>query len=404
MRLYNSLTKNKEAFKTLQDNTILLYVCGITPYDVTHLGHASTYIFFDVLYRYLLYKGYHVTYTQNVTDIDDDILKQAKKVGQNWRELGDYWTNFYLEDMKNLNVLSPTHFVKATDSIPKIIEIISRLHNKNAAYVSQGNVYFDVTTYKEYGQLSHYNDTQMIDLLNERGGNSHDPLKKNPLDFLLWQSSKSDVLSKVEGPSWNSPWGAGRPGWHIECSAMIDATLGRQIDIHGGGYDLIFPHHESETAQSESYTHRKPFVSYWMHVAMVKYQGEKMSKSLGNLILARDLLKKYSANTIRFYLLSHHYRETWEFFEKDLDEANEQMNLIQSAINVGLSDDVNFLRPGPLRRRAPIGVKKLTSNGFTALMDDDLDTPAALSLMLELAKKNDTYGLRTILKILGFQL
>ena len=397
MKLFNSASQQKEEFKPLHEKKVLLYVCGITPYDVTHLGHAATFIFFDVLTRYLSSKGFAVNYTQNITDIDDDILKHARKQGRDWQELGEYWTNYFLEDMKSLDVISPTYFVKATDAIPKIIEIIKRLLKKGLAYQKGGNVYFEVKRFKEYGKLSRYSQNEMIDLSRERGANPDDPDKKDPLDFILWRSLESDVLSGVEGPSWDSPYGKGRPGWHIECSAMISDTLGDRIDIHGGGHDLIFPHHESEIAQSESFTGASPFVRYWMHVAMVRYQGEKMSKSLGNLILVRKLLETYSASAIRFYLLSHHYRKTWEYDEEELKKAEKQISVVKQALRHSGDPDITSgdSRIDPVQGQDP-------SNEFTALMDNDIDTPAALSLMVELARKKDTSSLETIYRLLGF--
>lgn len=333
LKLYNSLSQTKEKFVTLSDKKVKMYVCGITPYDTTHLGHAFTYVWFDVFVRYLRFKGYDVAYVQNVTDIDDDILRKAKEEKKDWRELGNFWTSRFLADMKALNVLPPTNFVKATDSIKTMIDIIEKLIRKGYAYKRNGNVYFEVKKFKNYGRLSGFNQKQMLLISKERGGNPEDPLKKDPLDFVLWQKSNSGE------PSWKSPWGkglprsgggAGRPGWHIECSSMIIRYLGDQIDIHGGGRDLIFPHHESEIAQSESFTGKRPFVRYFMHTAMVLYQGEKMAKSLENLVMISDLRKKFAANVIRFVLLSHHYREPWEFEEKELYEAETSLSKLKN--------------------------------------------------------------------------
>src|SRR3989344_359101 len=271
MRLYNSLSRKIEVFRPRENKRVTMYVCGITPYDTTHLGHAFTYVSFDALFRYLQYKGYKVVYTQNVTDIDDDILKRAKETGQNWKELGDFWTKKFLNDLKSLNVLMPTHYVKATDSIPKILGITKELIKMGFAYENKGNVYFSVKKDKEYGKLSHLSEQQMLLLSKERGSDPNDPLKKHPLDFVLWKSASR--RTQKDQPWWNSPWGLGRPGWHIECSAMVYQYLGERIDIHGGGRDLIFPHHESEIAQSESYTGKKPYVKYWLHTGMLRYKG-----------------------------------------------------------------------------------------------------------------------------------
>ncbi len=358
-----------------------MYVCGITPYDTTHLGHAFTYIHFDVLVRYLIFLGYKVNYVQNVTDIDDDILRKARETGKDWKALGNFWTKQYVSDMKTLNILPPTHFVKATDSIAYMILIIKVLIQNGYAYQSKGNVYFRANKFEDYGRLSKYNSSEMKKLLKERGGNPDDTNKENPLDFILWQA-------KLEGePFWKSKFGDGRPGWHIECSAMVYEFLGNQIDIHGGGFDLIFPHHESEIAQSESYSGKKPFVKYWMHTAMVGYQGKKMSKSLGNLIMIKNLLKKYSANEIRFMLLSHHYRKTWEFEEKEMRNAKKTLNRIWALPYSG----------------AKPNLIKLCK--FFDYLNDDLNVKKALIEVLRLAKNTlNASEVRAALYILGFKI
>ncbi len=382
MKLYNTLTRKKEDFKPIKSKEVSIYVCGITPYDTTHLGHAFVYVSFDALIRYLNYKNYKINYTQNVTDIDDDILRKAKEENKDWKEIGKFWTDKFLNDLKFLNVLPPTNYVKATGSIKKIIEIIEELVNKKIAYEKNGNVYFDVKKFKKYGELSKYTESQMILISKERGADPNDPLKKQPLDFILWQKSKD------KEPFWESPWGNGRPGWHIECSAMINQYLGDRIDIHGGGRDLIFPHHESEIAQSESYTGEDPFVKYWMHISMVMYEGEKMSKSLGNLIMISELSKKYSANSIRWLLLSHHYREPWEFDYSDIEEAQEKISLINKLLN-------NFSGAKPdIKLREE----------FESFLDDDFDTPKALDLLFGLAKveKPDVSFIKKGMDTLGF--
>lgn len=365
MKLYNTVSRTKEEFTSLLQKKVSLYVCGVTPYDTTHLGHAFTYIQFDALVRYLQFIGYTVTYTQNVTDIDDDILKRARETEKNWEELGTYWTNRFQENMKSLNILPPTHYVKATGSIPRMIEIITKLLHDGIAYEKEGNVYFDIKKYPPYGQLSKLDERKMLLIAKERGGNPDDPLRKNPLDFLLWQKSKE------EEPSWKSPWGLGRPGWHIECSAMANEFLGDQIDIHGGGRDLMFPHHESEIAQSESYTHKKPFAQYWMHTAMLMYEGEKMSKSLGNMLFVSDLLKNHSGNAVRYVLLSHHYRKPWEFEMTELEEAEK---IVQSSAFRVQSDNEEELQR------------------FKERMEDDLNTPQALQYISN----------KTVREVLGF--
>lgn len=391
MRLYNSLTRKKESFTPLSPKSVRLYVCGITPYDTTHLGHAFTYISFDVLVRYLTYLGYNVNYTQNVTDIDDDILKRAASTHQDWQKLGTFWTDHFLKDMKDLGIISPAHYVKATDSIPTIQKFVKKLLDKKIAYEKEGNVYFSIKRFPSYGKLSNFTKKQMHYLALERGGYPDDPRKQNPLDFLLWQKSKSNE------PSWDSPWGKGRPGWHIECSSMIYDYLGKQIDIHGGGRDLVFPHHESEIAQSESFTGQKPFSRFWMHTGMLMYQGEKMGKSLGNLVMVSDLLKKYSADEIRLTLLSHHYRKPWEFEMTDMRQARKTLKLLTSVATkpVKITDQEN-----PYLKK------------FLMFMDDDLNIPEALSYLITLTKQSKKQkaneqmrtALSQALSILGFRI
>lgn len=368
LKLYNSLNNSNEIFKPLTSKNISIYVCGITPYDTTHLGHAFVYTFYDVLIRYFKSQYYQVTYTQNVTDLDDDILKRAKELKTDWTKLGEFWTKRYLEDMKTLNILPPTRYIKATEAIPEIIEIVKVLLEKDFAYEVSGNVYFEVSKFPDYGKLSKLSREEMLKISSERGANPNDSSKKDPLDFILWQKSLEDE------PFWDSPWSKGRPGWHIECSAMVFKTLGDQIDIHGGGYDLIYPHHESEIAQSESFTNKSPFVRYWSHAAMLMYKGEKMSKSLGNLIMVKDLLKKYSPNTIRWILLSHHYRKEWDFKEDELKIAEKVLNQIIP----NLSD-------------------KFPADEFAALMDNDLDTPGVLKLLEKTPSKK-------LFQIFGFSI
>jgi len=380
MKLYNSFSNTLEKFVSREKNKVSLYVCGITPYDTTHLGHAFTYIHFDVLVRFLKHLNYEVEYTQNVTDIDDDILRKAKETGQNWQELGNFWTKRFTDDMKALNILPPTNYVKATGSIQSMVNIIEVLLESKIAYQNGENVYFDVTTFKTYGNLSKLSESKMKVLLKERGGDPNDPFKKHSLDFVLWSKSKKDE------PSWTAPFGSGRPGWHIECSSMILDTLGEQIDIHGGGKDLIFPHHESEIAQSESFTGKSPFVKYWMHTEMLEYKGEKMAKSVGNLVMVSELLKKYSANAIRYLLLSKKYRDTWEFTFKDMDKAQTMFDHIQKRIKLNKSSSSSFKK----------NVEDALSN--------DLDTPAALNIIEKNIDEFDSTELKHILLLLGFAL
>lgn len=365
MKLFNTLSSQLEVFDP-QDKTVRLYVCGITPYDTTHLGHAATYCAFDVLVRYLEYRGATVNYCENVTDIDDDTIREARKRGTNWRDLGNYWTAHFIRDMIALNVRPPDHYPRATDVIPEIIEFDKALIDKGFAYESGGSVYFSVNTYQKFGQLSHIPRSEMLAVANERGNFADDPKKRDPLDFVLWQAH-------TEGePAWDSPWGPGRPGWHIECSAMNYKTFGPTIDIHGGGADLVFPHHECEIAQTVNYTGADYFARIWMHAAMVGYQGEKMSKSLGNLVMVADLLKAHSPDTIRLYLAKHHYREPWEFTQADFDEGIVQCGQMQQAVKVPGGDGL------------PMDYEDARAR-FESALDNDLDSPAAVQVLCELA-------------------
>ena len=305
----------------LPDGPINIYVCGVTPYDTTHLGHAFTFVQFDALVRALrwLYPSREVTYVQNVTDIDDSILARARKLGVDWQKLGNEQTAQYRTDMRALNVLDPTHFVRATSAIPTILSMAGQLLESGAAYaVEGGSVFFRVGSTATYGELSKLSRERMLEIAGQQDdADVDDPRKEDPLDFALWKGWSG----REDEPCWPSPWGRGRPGWHLECSALCYQYLGGQVTIHGGGADLVFPHHESEIAQSEKATWVRPFAHIWSHVAMVRMHGEKMSKSLGNMVFVRELLPRYSSDAIRLYLLRHHYRQVWEWSPAGLDAA-----------------------------------------------------------------------------------
>ncbi len=369
MKLFNTLTQSLEDFAPI-DNTVRIYVCGITPYDTTHLGHAFLYVSFDALIRYLSSRGYSVKYVQNVTDIDDDIIRKAREVGLAWDELGRRETERFLNDMDALNVRRPDVYAKATEQIPNIIEIVLALVEQGYAYVSEGCVFFSVKKDPEFGQMAHAIGLRdydaMLKIANERGNFPDDPRKRDPLDFVLWQAQAPGE------PAWESPWGPGRPGWHIECSAMAIRYLGPQIDIHGGGADLAFPHHTCEIAQSEHFTGKKPFARFWLHAGMVHQDGEKMSKSLGNLTLVSDLLKDYSPDAIRVTLLNHHYRYPWECFPADLAFASELVE--------------EFRQVRELVGDSSTGEDSLLYDRFTAAMENDLNTPEALLLLKQAAE------------------
>lgn len=365
MRLFNTQSQSVEQFTT-PDGKVRLYVCGVTPYDTTHIGHAFTFLTFDILVRYLRFKEYEVTYVQNVTDIDDDVLRKAKELGMDWRALGTRETNQYLADLRNLNAVEFDHFVAATEHVPEIVANVSKLLAEGVAYEANGSVYYSVARDPEFGKLSHLTRSEMLPIANERGNNPDDPNKQDPLDFVLWQAAAPGE------PTWTSPWGEGRPGWHIECSAMATTYLGPQIDIHGGGYDLIFPHHECEIAQAETATGVKPFVRYWMHVGMTEYEGEKMSKSLGNLVYVKDLLDSYSSDAIRLYLHTHHYRGPWLFLD---DQMNHWVTVAGDLQRAGEKAS------GP---NQPVDVSMLRDT-FLKAMDDDLDTPRAVECLIQIA-------------------
>lgn len=366
MQLYNSMSRQVEPFAVLQE-PVKIYVCGITPYDTTHLGHAFTYVMADVLIRYLEYRGHQVSYVQNVTDIDDDILRKAKSEGEDWQTLGNRWTAHFIRDMQSLNVRPPDHYPRATDVIPEIIEAVQALIDTGLAYESGGSVYYRADAWPEFGKLSHLPRHEMLEIANERGNNPDDPNKRHPLDFVLWQAQAPGE------PAWPSPWGMGRPGWHIECSSMVSKYLGDTIDLHSGGGDLLFPHHECEIAQIEPITGKKPFVRCWLHMAMVELDGEKMSKSLGNLIMIRDLLEDHAADAIRFYLADHHYREAWEHDAATLRAATAVVEQLAEAVTLQGGTHGQPLDAAPF------------VEGFVRAMNDDLDTVAALAVMRNFA-------------------
>ena len=360
--LYNTLTREKEP---LSDQSVGIYVCGVTPYDTTHLGHAFTYTAFDVLIRYLRFLGRNVIYVRNVTDIDDDILLRARSREMHWKELGDREYDKFTTDMEHLNNLPPEHQPLATDHIPDIVEIIEGLLAKGCAYASDGNVYFDVKNYARFGKLCGLSYVAQLELANERGNFPADPLKHDPLDFVLWQAKKDAE------PSWPSPWGEGRPGWHIECSAMSMKYLGETFAIHGGGGDLVFPHHEAEIAQSECLT-GKPFVRFWMHTGMLYCGEHKMSKSLGNMVFLADLLPVCPPDAIRLYLLGHHYREPWNHDRRELATARTLARKLSQALNGGLEEAT----PEEIER---------CGSGVLAALADDLDTARAIEELRKLA-------------------
>jgi L-cysteine:1D-myo-inositol 2-amino-2-deoxy-alpha-D-glucopyranoside ligase len=377
LRLFDARRGELVPFTPIGPGPVGLYVCGVTPYDTGHLGHAFTFLSFDVLHRYLEYLGHPVVYVQNLTDVDDDMLRHAREVGEDFIELGNRHLADFLAEMAALNWLPPNHLPRASRHIPQMVALIERLMARGHAYLGDGHVYFSVASWPSYGELSKLTPEEMLPLALERGSRPEMPGRRDPLDFVLWQPSLPDE------PAWESPWGPGRPGWHIECTAMSSTYLGNRFEIHGGGADLAYPHHESEIAQAEGATGERPFVEWWMHAGMLVYQGEKMAKSLGNLVLVRDLLRSFTADAIRLYLVSHHYRDELVFSQADLEQAARHAALLREAALVdgridrpSLATDAGALSPTVRERRSR----------FLAAMDDDLDTPTAVPQLLALAE------------------
>ena len=359
MRLYDTAHRAVVPFEPPE--TVRMYVCGITPYDSTHLGHAATYLTYDLLIRRLEDLGHDVRMVRNITDVDDSILPKARELGVPYLDLAAAETARFQGDMAALEMRPPVSEPRATEAIDQIVDLVSRLLETGHAYLTAGTVYFDVTTFASFGKLSHYSEEQMVRLARVRGGNPDDPHRRAPLDFVLWQTSGPDE------PAWRAPFGVGRPGWHIECSAMAMHEHGPTVDLHGGGTDLIFPHHECEIAQSESLT-GEPCARHWMHSAMVNYEGEKMSKSLGNLVFVGDLVEVADPRAIRLALMRHHYRSGFEWYDTDLDDGNALLHRLLVAAQ----------RPdGPDPRPFTQQVREA--------LDDDLDAPSALDALDDLA-------------------
>ena len=361
MRLHNSYTNQIEQFETIEPNKVKMYVCGPTVYDNAHLGHARCYITWDVLYRYLKFKGYDVTYCRNVTDVDDKILKKAEAEGKTPEEVSTFWYNKFTDSMKALNNLKPDIEPFATKTLGEMISINKDLIKNGYAYESNGDVYFRVKKFDKYGYLS----KQPIDQLESGARIEVGDSKEDPLDFALWK--------KDEKFGYNSPWGVGRPGWHIECSAMSRKHLGKTIDIHAGGADLIFPHHENEIAQSECANGCK-FVNYWLHNGFVTINKEKMSKSLGNFLTIDDMLKLYDANTIRFFILTNHYRMPVEFSDEALQAAANGVKRMLNAKQSKINESLDLSQYDEYK-------------DFVNAMDDDMNTSKALAVLFGLANK-----------------
>jgi cysteinyl-tRNA synthetase len=364
VKVFNTLSGEKEEFLP-QGSEVKMYVCGVTPYDECHIGHAMSYIIFDVIRRYLKFRDYRVKYVQNVTDIDDKIIDRAAQRGVKASELAQRYTDSFFEDMDALNIERADFYPYATGEIDKIIEVIGGLIDKGHAYPAGGSVYFRVKSSPDYGKLSRRSLESMMSSCSLEMGKE----KEHPMDFALWKAAKPGE------PYWESHWGQGRPGWHIECSAMSLKYLGDSLDIHGGGQDLIFPHHENEIAQSECFTGTKPFVKYWLHNGMVQFGEEKMSKSLGNLITIKEALEKYGADALRIFVLSSHYRSPLTYSEAALEAAKRGVERLQRVIS----------RDDPTEAKGESLDAEPYRKQFIEAMDDDFNTPRALGALFDLA-------------------
>jgi len=378
LKVFNTLTKRKEEFKPLVKDKVCVYVCGPTVYDYIHIGNARSFVAFDIIRRYLEYKGYNVCYVSNVTDVDDKTIKKAKQMKISLQQLGEKYSDFYFEDIARLNIKKPSINPRATQHIEEIIESIQTLMDKGYAYKIDGDIYYDVTKFKDYGKLS----GNKAKALRAGARIEINPDKKNPADFALWKGQKHGE------PAWNSPWGKGRPGWHIECSVMSMKYLGETFDIHGGGKDLIFPHHENEIAQSEGMT-GKPFAKYWLHNEWLIINGKKMSKSLGNFVTANDAIEKYGARIVRFFLASVHYRSQIDFNERDLKQAERNLerltNAIESFTTLRESEKKGFDDEALLQKTKEIKQR------FEEAMDDDFNTALAVSTIFDCVKEINKY-------------
>jgi cysteinyl-tRNA synthetase len=386
LQIYNTLTRKKEPFTPLVENKVGLYVCGITVYDLCHMGHARTYLSFDTMVRYLRHSGYEVNYVRNITDVDDKIIQRAIANNESPDQLTERTIGMMHEDFASINLLEPDIEPRVTEHMPEIIDVIQRLVDKNYAYQApSGDVLFDVSSYEQYGRLSKQDLSQLN--VGARVETSSD--KDDPLDFVLWKSAKPDE------PSWESPWGNGRPGWHIECSAMNHKHLGEHFDIHGGGSDLMFPHHENEIAQS-CCAFDTPYVNTWMHAGMVQVDDVKMSKSLGNFFTLRDVLKVHDPETLRFFLMSAHYRSQLSYSQDSISQAKAGLERLYTSMrDVQPNMDVDLALGGYLAR-------------FEAAMNDDFNMPVAFSVLFDVAKdlnkakdENTANDLAGVLKKLG---
>ncbi len=376
IKVFNTMTRQKEDFVTVEPNVVKMYVCGPTVYNFFHIGNARTFIVFDTIRRYLEYRGYQVKFIQNFTDIDDKMIKRANEEGVTVKDVAEKYIGEYYKDADALNLKRATVNPRATEYINEIIKFVKDLEDKGFAYAVDGDVYFDTTKFKEYGKLSH----QSIEDLEAGARIEVDERKRNPMDFALWKAKKEGE------PAWQSPWGEGRPGWHIECSTMACSLLGETIDIHGGGADLVFPHHENEIAQSEA-RNGKPFARYWMHAAYLNVNNQKMSKSLNNFFTAREILEKYDAEVIRMFMLSGHYRNPINFSLDLLEQAKAGLERIYNSIS-NLEHVIEVSKYDAMKEEEKTFSLKLDEyrNRFIDVMDDDFNTADAISVIFDMVR------------------
>ena len=373
LKIYNTLARDKQEFKPIDANKVRMYVCGMTVYDYCHLGHARVMVVFDMVYRWLKASGYDVTYVRNITDIDDKIIKRAAEKGESIHALTQRFIDFMHEDERALGILPPDHEPRATQYVPQMLEMIAQLEQNGLAYkAADGDVNYAVRKFNGYGKLSgkSLEDLRAGERVDVNSG------KNDPLDFVLWKHAKDEEAEEVK---WDSPWGKGRPGWHIECSAMGSQLLGKHFDIHGGGADLQFPHHENEIAQSEG-AHQCQYVNYWMHNGFVRVDDEKMSKSLGNFFTIREVLAKYDAEVVRFFILRAHYRSQLNYSDAHLDDAKGALTRLYTA-----------LKTLPVRPELVEGERvdwnAVYAQRFKSAMDDDFNTPEAVAVLFDLANE-----------------
>ena len=383
MKLYNTMTNKIEEFKTIEENKVKMYVCGPTVYNYIHLGNARPIVVFDTLARYFKYKGMEVDYVQNFTDVDDKIINKSIEEGISASEVSEKYIKCFFEDINRLNILESVKRPKVTENMAEIIEIIQKLIDNGFAYEKDGDVYFEVKKYKDYGKLSN----QKIEELELGARIDVSEIKKNPMDFALWKKKK-----KEGEPFWESPWGQGRPGWHIECSAMAKKYLGDTFDIHGGGQDLVFPHHENEIAQSKCAYHGN-FANYWLHNGFIQINGDKMSKSLGNFFLLREILEKFSGNVVRLFILSTHYRKPINFSFENMEDTKKALQNIVKSMNKfeGIVEKYKNEKTADIKNLDFSQKIDEFDKKFEDAMDEDMNTPQALATIFDQIRETNKF-------------